>query len=231
LGIIEHHKKLAAPDPAHQVNGIARPDRQAQPQHIKGRAQIFDFQAGLVAQGGMAAVGGDGQPGLDLHITLRAIGQDSADAITLCDQILGLGFHQKMKVGQLLCFCRQEIQKVPLRHQGDEFAGRGQAGEIADREMVVAKIQAGGSDRGIWQLEEVLQQPQLMHDLKGRGVHRVAAEIAQEVPVLFQNRHIHPGAGQKKAAHHAGRAAARDHACGRNRIHPCSPPCPCRLLV
>ena len=78
-------------------------------------------------------------------------------------------------------------------------------------------------DLGVRQLEEVLQQPQLMHDLQGRGMHRVAAEIAQEVLVLFQHRHIHPGAGQKIAQHHAGRAAAGDHACGGNRLQPCCP--------
>ena len=72
--------------------------------------------------------------------------------------------------------------------------------------------QIGGVDAGVRQLEEFLQQPQLMHDLQGGGMHRVAAEIAQEVLVLLQHRDIHPGAGQQKAAHHARRAAAGDHA-------------------
>ena len=119
-----------------------------------------------------------------------------------------------MEIGKRLGFARQEIQKVPLRHQGDEFADRRQAGEIADGEMPVADLQIGGADFAVRQLEEFFQETQLMHHLQGRGMHRVAAKIAQEILVLFQHRHVHAGAGQKKAQHHAGRAAARDHAIG-----------------
>ena len=67
IGAIDHHKKLAALDPADQIHRIALLHRQAQPQHVEGRAQILQLQAGLVAQGGMAAVGGDGETGLDLR--------------------------------------------------------------------------------------------------------------------------------------------------------------------
>jgi hypothetical protein len=41
-------------------------------------------------------------------------------------------------------------------------------------------------------------------------VHRVAAEIAQEVGVFFHHRDFYAGAGQQQAEHHARRPAAGD---------------------
>ena len=63
-------------------------------------------------------------------------------------------------------------------------------------------------------LEELVEQPELVHHLERRGVHGVAAEVAQEVAVLFEHRHVDPGAGKEEAGHHPGGAAAGDAACG-----------------
>jgi len=66
-------------------------------------------------------------------------------------------------------------------------------------------------------------------------VHRVAAKVAQEILVLFQNRDIDTSARQQEAAHHAGWTAAGNDTCGRNRFQPFSPlalpSCPVSLLV
>jgi hypothetical protein len=40
----------------------------------------------------------------------------------------------------------------------------------------------------------------------------VAAEIAQEIGVFFQDNHLHAGAREKETKHHSGRAAANDDA-------------------
>src|SRR5258705_942 len=40
----------------------------------------------------------------------------------------------------------------------------------------------------------------------------VAAEIAEEIGVLFQDNHFNAGAGEKKTKHHAGRSTAGDQA-------------------
>src|SRR5262245_29244679 len=49
-----------------------------------------------------------------------------------------------------------------------------------------------------------------MQDFKRRGMNRVAAKIAKEIPVLLEDNDRHTGTGQKPAQHHAGRTAARD---------------------
>jgi hypothetical protein len=51
-----------------------------------------------------------------------------------------------------------------------------------------------------------------MHQLERGWMNRVAAEIAQEVGVFFQDNHLHACARKKEAKHHSGRAAANDDA-------------------
>ena len=64
-------------------------------------------------------------------------------------------------------------------------------------------------------IEEILKDPELVHDLERRWVDGVAAEIAQEIGVLLQHHDVDAGARQEKAEHHAGRAASGDGAlCG-----------------
>src|SRR5262249_49007997 len=58
--------------------------------------------------------------------------------------------------------------------------------------------------------QELVERPQLVHDLERRRVDRVAAEVAEEVAVLFEHEHVHAGAGQEDAEHHPGRPSARD---------------------
>jgi hypothetical protein len=38
----------------------------------------------------------------------------------------------------------------------------------------------------------------------------VAAEVAQEIAMLFEHQSRHPGAREEQAGHHPGRAAAGD---------------------
>ena len=47
------------------------------------------------------------------------------------------------------------------------------------------------------QLQEIIDEAELMHDLKRRRVDGVAAEIAEEVSVLFKNDDTDSGARQQ----------------------------------
>jgi hypothetical protein len=60
------------------------------------------------------------------------------------------------------------------------------------------------------QRQELGQEAELMHQLERRGMNGVAAEIAEEIRVLLQHDHVHSGARQQEAEHHAGRPAAGD---------------------
>ena len=58
------------------------------------------------------------------------------------------------------------------------------------------------------ELEKIVQQAQFAHHLEGRGMDRIAAEVAEEIGVLFDNHDIDPGARQEQAGHHSRGAAA-----------------------
>src|SRR5262249_30049122 len=56
--------------------------------------------------------------------------------------------------------------------------------------------------------EEVVEQTELMHELERRRMDSIAAEIAEEIPVLLEHRHADSGARKQQTQHHAGRPAA-----------------------
>ena len=60
------------------------------------------------------------------------------------------------------------------------------------------------------QLQEAVDQPEFVHHLQGRGMHGVAAKIAEEIGMLFQHHDIDPGAPEQISQHHAGGPAADD---------------------
>ena len=54
-------------------------------------------------------------------------------------QFSGLGLHQQMEARITPAAGGKEFQKIPLRHQGDEFAGGRQRGEIRGVDCDVAE--------------------------------------------------------------------------------------------
>ena len=78
---------------------------------------------------------------------------------------------------------------------------------------------------GVRQLEQVARQPDPIEDFEGGGVDGVAAEVAVEVVVVFQQRDIDALAGQEQRQEHAAGPAADDAAAGaRGEIGHGSPP-------
>src|SRR5215475_14862318 len=57
------------------------------------------------------------------------------------------------------------------------------------------------------QSQELIEHPQLMHQLQRGGMDGVAAKIAEEVPVFFKDHHLNAGAGEQQPKHHTGGAA------------------------
>jgi hypothetical protein len=67
--------------------------------------------------------------------------------------------------------------------------------------------------------EQPLGESQLVHDFQRRGMHGVAAEIAQKIGVLLAHDNVNAGTGEEITEHHTGRAAARDCALGPKLLH------------
>src|SRR5947199_10399264 len=88
--------------------------------------------------------------------------------------------------------------------------------EVRYFDKLVSDLRAEGADFLVRALQELVEQPQFVHNLEGRRVDRIAAEIPQEIGMLFEDQNRDPGSGKKEPEHHTCRSAARDAAADRN---------------
>src|SRR5262245_24292823 len=96
----------------------------------------------------------------------------------------------------------EKVEKIPLRHKGDEAAASRQASEIGQGESGVAELSVQLVDFLMRQLEKLVEQAKLVHDFKRCGMNRIAAKIAQKICMLFQHNDVDAGAGKQEAEHH-----------------------------
>src|ERR1700676_170029 len=60
----------------------------------------------------------------------------------------------------------------------------------------------------MWTSKEVFQQAQFVDHVQRRRMHSVAAEVAQEVGMLFKNDYVNAYSCEEKTQHHACWASA-----------------------
>ena len=102
----------------------------------------------------------------------------------------------------------EQVQQIPLGHHRDVGVRLAQPAEVHHRQRLVAHGEFGVIDLALRQCGEALPQTELVEKPEGRGMHCVAAEVAQEVGVLLQHGDLDAGSGQQQSEHHAGGAAA-----------------------
>src|SRR5439155_16142354 len=81
------------------------------------------------------------------------------------------------------------------------------------------------ADLLVRKLQEVVEQPQLVHDVERRRVDRVAPEVPEEIGVLLEHEDGDAGARQDRTVHRAVREVGRAHA-----LNPGDAPAPCLPL-
>ena len=119
------------------------------------------------------------------------------------------------ELGKGLAWVRHEGEEVPLRHERDEPAAASAAGRSrrpAPRSRSSGSRHTG--DLAVRQAQELVGSPSSASASHRGRVDGVAAEVAQEIPVLLQHRHVDAGPRQQVARHHAGRPTAGDDASG-----------------
>jgi hypothetical protein len=82
--------------------------------------------------------------------------------------------------------------------------------QIGDRDHFVLDLSSDLLKFLMRPLEELLQDSEFVHQLESRRMNRIAAEIAEEIGMLFEHDDIHPRTSQKKTGDHPGRPSARD---------------------
>ena len=97
-----------------------------------------------------------------------------------------------------------------MRHERDELAVGRQMLEVGKDDKVVSDKPSQLVYFLMRSLEEIVEQPELVHHFERRGMDGVAAEVAQEVGMLLEHEDIHTRTCEEKAEHHAGWSTAGD---------------------
>jgi hypothetical protein len=82
--------------------------------------------------------------------------------------------------------------------------------EIRHRQPGIANLRVEMASFIMRALQERIENPEFVHYLKRRGVDGVAAEVSQEISMLFEDDDFYPRPGEKEAEHHARRPSADD---------------------
>ena len=220
LTAVEHDEDAPGLDAAERLRrGVAGHLRQPEPEDVHRRAERLDAKAGCRAHRGVAAVGADDEIGANLQRTVgrrRPHADDSPIGFQEADDARA---HAQREARIAPRVAGEEVEEVPLRHEGDEGTAHGQVAEVGDGDPLAADDPGQLADLRVRQRQERLEQAELVHDLERGGMDRIAAEVAQEVGVLLEHDDLHARPRQQQAEHHPGRPAARDAAARRERRH------------
>jgi hypothetical protein len=113
----------------------------------------------------------------------------------------------------------EEVEKIPLRHEGDELAAGGKVREIDDGHDVAIDDRMQLARFLVRHFQEFIEQSKLVHKFERGGMNGVAAKIAVEIGMLLQHRDFHTGARQQITGHHSSRSAANDDATHADSVH------------
>ncbi|SRR6266702_1830612 len=148
---------------------------------------------------------------MDLGGAGESVDLDSGDAVVVVfDEAGDFVLHKEVEGGELCGMGGEEVEEVPLGHEGDELGCGGEVGEVGHGDRDAADGEAEGGKLLVGEGEEGFEEAELVHELEGGGVDGVAAEVAEEVFVLLEDGDIDAGAGEEEAEHHAGRASANN---------------------
>ena len=138
---VDEDEGMAEVDVAEGVFGVVRLTREAHPEDIDGDALLDDVEVCSVAGDGVAAVAADGERGRDFDRAFGRIGQDACDPVGLAavaEQAGGLPTHAEGEGGESGGFAGEEVEEVPLGHEGDVFCDGGEMGVVGDGELAAA---------------------------------------------------------------------------------------------
>ena len=128
---------------------------EAEPEDVDGDSGFVEWEVGGGAGGGVAAVAAYDEGGVDFGGAGGGVGADADDAVVgVFDEAGDFVLHEEVEVGELCGLGGEEVEEVPLGHEGDELFVGGEMGEVGDGEGFAADGEdelrrfAGGEGRG-----------------------------------------------------------------------------------
>ena len=101
-----------------------------------------------------------------------------------------------------------------MRNQQDIWKARLQTPKIKGAKWAVRELDRGTGHLGVGNFVELVSQSDLVEDFHHRGMNGVAAELAVEILVHFEQRHRDAAAREEQRQHGAARPSAHDAARG-----------------
>src|SRR5262249_44110352 len=114
----------------------------------------------------MAPVAADGKVGTYLERPIGRLCADAGDAAALLDEIERFGAHVQVERWKLAPVLGQEIEEIPLRHQRNELAARGQPREIRKGVFAIPEEGTDGRCPLVGKPEKLIEQAELAHELE-----------------------------------------------------------------
>lgn len=146
----------------------------------------------------MPPVGTDRQWSADFENAVRRPCADACYSAAHLDEVSHFSLHLQVKCGISPALLGDEVQEVPLRHQGQKMAVRRQMGEIRKRDGFIPHLAAQFTYLLMRAFQELVQNAELMHDFKCRRMDRVAAEITQKIRVFFEHENVNALARKRR---------------------------------
>src|SRR5262245_13023572 len=87
-------------------------------------------------------------------------------------------------------------------------------GEIGDGDDLLADLPGELSDFLMRALEEFVEKAEFIHELERGGMNSVAAKIAEEIAMLFEDDCVDACAGEEEPEHHTGGSSSGNAAAG-----------------
>ena len=133
---VEQDQQVPGGQPAEGLRGVGGAPRQAEPEHVDGHAELGGAQPGRAAQLRVAAVGGHGQPGPHLVDRPGPVAPRQArHPAGLLQHAERLGLHAQLEGRQPAGLADDEVEEVPLGHEGQEPVAAGQPAEVGQGEV------------------------------------------------------------------------------------------------
>ena len=120
---------------------------------------LDDFEASGLARHRMPPVAAHHEIGAHLDLTAVVAGKHADDALSVPKEVHRFMLHQQLKGWKPLGMVGKEVQEIPLGHERDKFALRGDVAEVSGVEGGISEDDSHRLDLLMGQLEELLSSP------------------------------------------------------------------------
>ena len=117
---------------AERLFRIVRLLRDAHPEHVDRCAKFAPFKSAASVNGRVSPIRADDEVRAHFYFVVRSFCAYSLYSLILNQQIDDFGLHVQFESWKTFGVIGEKIEKIPLRHERDEFAARRKVPEIRD---------------------------------------------------------------------------------------------------